>query len=147
MGYYFLLQEILPLRYQTHISCTGRWILYHWAKSKAQIIAMVHPRVFSCVQLFVIIWMIAHQVPLSMGFSRQECWSGLPFLPPRNLPDPGIEPHLLHWQADYLPLSHLGSPIIAIGSLNTNTPIYDKVTIQTLREKDVLLVSRKFLVA
>ena len=38
-----------------------------------------------------------------MGFSRQEYWSGLPFPPPGNLPDPGIEPHLLHWQADSLP--------------------------------------------
>ena len=33
-----------------------------------------------------------HQAPLSMGFSRQECWSGLPFPFPGNLPDPGIEP-------------------------------------------------------
>ena len=35
---------------------------------------------------------VAHQAPLSMGFPRQEHWSGLPFPPPRNLPDPGIEP-------------------------------------------------------
>ena len=35
---------------------------------------------------------IAHQAPLSMGFSRQEYWSGLPFLSPEDLPDPGIEP-------------------------------------------------------
>ena len=37
-------------------------------------------------------WIIAHQVPLSMGFSRQECWSGLSFPPPGDLPDPEIEP-------------------------------------------------------
>ena len=37
-------------------------------------------------------WSVAHQVPLSMGFCRQECWSGLPYPPPRDLPDPGIEP-------------------------------------------------------
>ena len=37
-------------------------------------------------------WTVAHQTPLSMGFSRQEYWSGLPFLPPQNLPDLGIEP-------------------------------------------------------
>ena len=37
-------------------------------------------------------WTIARQVPLSMGFSRQECWSGLPFPPPGDLPHPGIEP-------------------------------------------------------
>ena len=37
-------------------------------------------------------WTVAHQVPLSMGFSRQEYWSGLPFLSPGNLPNPGITP-------------------------------------------------------
>ena len=37
-------------------------------------------------------WTVAHQAPLSMGFSRQEYWSGLPFPPPGDLPDPGIEP-------------------------------------------------------
>ena len=47
---------------------------------------------FSCVQLFVTPWTIACQAPLSMGFSRQEYWSGLPFPPPRDLPHPGIEP-------------------------------------------------------
>ena len=36
-------------------------------------------------------WTVAHQVPLSMSFSRQEYWSGLPFPPPEDLPDPGIE--------------------------------------------------------
>ena len=46
----------------------------------------------SCVQLFVTPWTVAHQAPLSMGFSRQEYWSGLPFPPPRDLPNPGIEP-------------------------------------------------------
>ena len=50
---------------------------------------------FSCVQLFVTLWIIACQVPLSMGFSRQECWSGLPCPPPGDLPDPGIEPESL----------------------------------------------------
>ena len=47
----------------------------------------------------------------SMGFSRQEYWSGLPFPSPRDLPHQGSNPSLLHWQADSLPLSHLGSPI------------------------------------
>ena len=37
-------------------------------------------------------WTVAHQAPLSMGFSRQECWSGLPCPPPGGLPDPGMEP-------------------------------------------------------
>ena len=46
----------------------------------------------SHIQLFVTQWTVAHQAPLSMEFSRQECWSGLPFPPPRDLLDPGIEP-------------------------------------------------------
>ena len=47
---------------------------------------------FSCVQLFVTLWTVAHQALLSMGFSRQEYWSGLPFPSPGNLPHPGVEP-------------------------------------------------------
>ena len=52
---------------------------------------------------------VAHQAPLSMGFSRQEYWNGLPCPPLGDLPDPGIEPTSPAWQADSLPLSHLGS--------------------------------------
>ena len=40
-------------------------------------------------------WIVAHQAPLSMGFSRKEYWSGLPFPPPGDLPDPGIKPKSL----------------------------------------------------
>ena len=47
---------------------------------------------FSRVQLFVTLWTVARQAPLSMGFSRQECWRGLPFFTPGDLSDPGIEP-------------------------------------------------------
>ena len=46
---------------------------------------------FSCVQFFVTPWTVAHQAPLSMGFSRQEYWSGVSCPPLGNLPDPGIE--------------------------------------------------------
>ena len=48
-------------------------------------------------------WTVAHQVPLSMGFSRKEYWSGLPFPSPGDRPDPGIEPRSLALQADSLP--------------------------------------------
>ena len=64
---------------------------------------------FSRVQLFVTLWTVALQAPLSMGFSRQEYWSGLPCPPPGDLPDPGIELRPLAaavLQADPLPLSH-----------------------------------------
>ena len=48
-------------------------------------------------------WTVAHQAPLSMGFSRQEYWNGLPFPSPRDLPNPGIEPRSPALQADDLP--------------------------------------------
>ena len=56
----------------------------------------------SHVQLFVIPWTIACKAPLSMGFIRQEYWSGLPFPSPGDLPNPGIEPGCPALQADSL---------------------------------------------
>ena len=56
----------------------------------------------SRVRLFVTPWTVAYQAPLSMGFSRQEYWSGLPFPSPWNLPDPGIEPGSPALQTDAL---------------------------------------------
>ena len=57
----------------------------------------------NCVQLFSDpMDCVAHQAPLSKGFSRQECWSGLPFPFPGDLPDPGIEPGSPALQADSL---------------------------------------------
>ena len=50
---------------------------------------------FSSVRLFATLWTVAHQVPLSMGFSRQESWSELPCPPPGDLPDSGTEPLFL----------------------------------------------------
>ena len=58
---------------------------------------------FSHVHLFAILWTLACQASLSMGFSRQEYWSGLPFPSPGNLPNPGIEPGSPALQADSLP--------------------------------------------
>ena len=51
---------------------------------------------------------VAHQPPLSMGFSRQEYWSGLPFTSSGDLPNPGIEPVSPAWQMDSLPMNHWG---------------------------------------
>ena len=65
--------------------------------------------IFSRVQLFATPRTVAHQAPLSMEFSRQEYWSGLPFPSPEALPYPGIEPGSPTLQADSLP-SHQGSP-------------------------------------
>ena len=57
----------------------------------------------SCVQLFATAWTVAYQAPLSMEFSRQEYWSGLPFPSPGDLPDPGTETRSPALQADTLP--------------------------------------------
>ena len=60
-------------------------------------------------------WTVAHQAPLSMGFSRQEYWSGLPCPPPGDLPNPGTEPTSPvspALQADSLPIETSGKPCI-----------------------------------
>ena len=59
-------------------------------------------------------WAVGCQAPLSMGFSRQEYWSGLPFPSLRDLLDAGIKPVSPALQADSLPLSHLGNPHVQI---------------------------------
>ena len=66
----------------------------------------------SCVPLFATPWTVAHQAPLSMGFSRQEYWSGLPFPSPGDLRDPGIELGSSTLQADSLPAEPPGNPIV-----------------------------------
>ena len=63
----------------------------------------------SYVRLFVAPWTVAHQAPPSMGFSRQEYWSGLPFLSPGDLPDPGIEAGSPALQTDSLSYELQGS--------------------------------------
>ena len=63
--------------------------------------SLCSPRTVSC------------QAPLSIEFSGQVYWSGLPFPPAGNLPIQGSNPSLLHWQADSLSLSHLGSPVVS----------------------------------
>ena len=65
----------------------------------------------SRVQLFAIPWTIAYHAPLSMGFSKQKYWRGLPFPCPADLPDPGIEPRSPHCRQMLYHLSHQGSPL------------------------------------
>ena len=67
-----------------------KWSKWKWSKS------------LSRVRLFATLWTVAHQVPPSMGFSRQEYWSGLPFPSPGDLPDPRIELRSPALQADAL---------------------------------------------
>ena len=59
---------------------------------------------------FVAPWNVIHQAPLSVGFSKQEYWSGLLFPSPGGLPDSGVELASPVLPVDFLPLSHLGSP-------------------------------------
>ena len=70
--------------------------LLQWVGSSHQVakvleLQKVKVKSLSFVWLFATPWTVAYQAPLSMGFSRQECWSGVPLPFPRDLPDPGIE--------------------------------------------------------
>ena len=69
----------------------------------------------SRVQLFVTLWTIAYQALPSMGFSRPECWSGLPFPSPGDLPNPGIEAQSPALQADTLPSEPAGKSSMVPG--------------------------------
>ena len=72
----------------------GYMYMYAWFTLSYSCVKQLcmHAKSFSHVQHFVTSWIVAHQAPLSMGFSKQEYWSGLPFPSPVDLPDPGIEP-------------------------------------------------------
>ena len=73
----------------------------------------------SCVQLSVIPWNVVFQAPLSMGFSKQEHWSGLPCSPPGDLPSRGMEPRSPTLQADSLHSEPPGKPKnTGVGSLS-----------------------------
>ena len=74
----------------------------------------VHVCALSRVRLIAIPWTVARQAPLCMEFSRQEYWSGLPFPPPGDLPQPGIEPRSPALAGDSLPLCHLGNPVYVL---------------------------------
>ena len=69
---------------------------------------------FSPVRLFATPWTVAHQAALSMGFSRQEYWSGLPCPPLGSLPNPGMEPRSPAWQVDSLLSEPPGKPLDTI---------------------------------
>ena len=71
--------------------------------------AIAFSEVASVVSNSVILWLVACQVPLPMGFSRQEYWNGLPCPPPGGLPDPGIKP------------ASLMSPALEVGFFTTST--------------------------
>ena len=85
----------------------------------------------SHVRLSVALWIAAFRAPLSVGFSRQEYWSGLPCPPSGDLLDPGIEPAVPvppAFQVDSLPLSHQGSPISPYTFPYTSFPAFLHIT-------------------
>ena len=71
----------------------------------------------SRVGLFATPWTVARQAPLSMGFSRQEYWSGLPFPSPGDLSDSGVEPRSSTSDADSLPSKPPRKPKVAVDVL------------------------------
>ena len=74
---------------------------------------LVKVKLLSRVRLFATPWTVAYQAPPSMGFSSQECWSGVPVDPsPGDLPNPGIEPGSPALQADALPSEPPGKPVL-----------------------------------
>ena len=78
-------------------------IAYHWMAELGFKLRVSGPKCHWSlipVRIFVTCWTVAHQAPLSMGFFRQEYWSGLPFPSPRDLPNPGIESESPALQAD-----------------------------------------------
>ena len=111
----------------SYISCTGRQVLYHQSHlgSPRQLSKVTEKLLYNIPSLphwYLLCslvakscpnlcnpWTVAHQAPLSMDFSRQEYWSGLPFPPLGDLPHPGIESGLPHCRWILYHLSHQGS--------------------------------------
>ena len=77
-------------------------------------------QLLSCIQLFAILWTVAHHTPLSIGFSRQKSWNGLPILFPGDFPNLGIEPRSPALQADSLLSEVPGSPVTYLESYSTH---------------------------
>ena len=121
-GCYFLLQEIFPIQGSNPSLPPCRQTLYRLSHQGSLVdyrysVVQQMPRAYSScltetvsewvkslshVQLFATPWTVAYQAPPSMGFSRQEYWSGLPFPSPEDPPDPGIESRSPAFQADTL---------------------------------------------
>ena len=106
---------------------TNSWRVVRWQRSWSR---QIHTAVgsistlwkwkcqpLSHVWLLVTPWTLACKSPLSMGFSRQECWSGLPFPPPGDLPDPGIEHRFPALQADCLSSQPPGKSYLLSGDI------------------------------
>ena len=105
------------------------WYFHSFPTSKLTKLRLV--KSFSHVWLFAILWTVAHQAPPSMGFSRQEYWSGLTFPSPGDLPNPGIETRSPALQADLLTSEPPGKPI------KVNNVYSSEDTINRLKRKTI----------
>ena len=104
-----------------------------------------HAHMLGHIWFFVTPWTVACKAPLSIGFSRQEFWSGLPCPPPRDLPNPGIEPGS---PADSLPAEPPGKPYITVyicththTYTHTHTHTHTHIYIYRERERERDLLS------
>ena len=115
--------QVLELQHESFQWIFGIDFLWNWLVWTACFPVVVLLVTQSC--LFLTPQTVAHHIPLSMGFSRQEYWGGLPFPSPRDLPDPGIEPGSPAWQSDTLPselqsfLSQNSSPAPQFKGINS----------------------------
>ena len=106
VGCHVLLQGIFPTQGLNPVLLHCRQILCHLSHQGVE----VKVRSLSCVRLFATPWTVAYQASPSMGFSRQEYWSGLPFPCPEDLSDPWIKPGSPALEADALTSEPPGKP-------------------------------------
>ena len=118
------LKELHKVRTIDQLSDSKPWIYSKYPLALAKF----------CLTLCGPVDYVAGQAPLSMGFPRQEYWSGSPLPPPGHLPDPGIKPASPALQVDSLPLSHQGSPSVTLSIINStiNVWLYECVWLDTL---------------
>ena len=114
--WYILAYEMAPLLQLTHFYSL-LWVLLFLSSGGGGLVAKLCPTLETP-------WTVACRAPLSMGFSRQEYWSGLPFPSPGDLPNPGIEPRFPALQADSLPTELWGKPFLS--SRNSQFAVYKK---------------------
>ena len=105
------------LRIQCLISACGVWCGFEFGLDVLEKSCAVLGR-FNSVWLFATLWRVAHQAPLSMGFSRQEYWSGMTFPTPGDLPGPGMEPGSPASQAESLLTEPTGKPSVSDNWVN-----------------------------
>ena len=116
---YYLKKTTLFSKLNGILLTQGEEIPHAQGKGKAPPKPWKKMKSLSRVRLFVTPWTVAYQAPLSMEFSREEYWSGLPFPSPGDLPHPGIEPGSPALQADGLLSEPPGKPKM-VGGANSN---------------------------